>query len=164
MGCGPSAPSAAEQAVDEIEARERAMSESTIGVEVVVLTDEDALKAAQKTARDATAEVNRLKVRLARGQGDHLKENAALKEGLATRDTNIAALKKEVTTLKKENKKIPALEKENTALKKEIKKMKGGGSSGTFTTSTGLSDQQLLAIAMGDGDKDKTVVAKSVQE
>lgn len=59
---------------------------------------------------------------------------------------------------------MPALEKENTALKKEIKKMKGGGSSGTFTTSTGLSDQQLLAIAMGDGDKDKTVVAKSVQE
>lgn len=88
------------------------------------------------------------------------KENKALKK----ETKRIPALEKEVTTLKKETKRMPALEKENTALKKEIKKMKGGGSSGTFTTSTGLSDQQLLAIAMGDGDKDKTVVAKSVQE
>eukprot|EP00729_Bicosta_minor_P003274 gene3274-10002_t len=88
------------------------------------------------------------------------KENKALKK----ETKRMPALEKENTALKKETKRMPALEKENTALKKEIKKMKGGGSSGTFTTSTGLSDQQLLAIAMGDGDKDKTVVAKSVLE
>lgn len=90
-----------------------------------------------------------------------IKKIEALEKEAATRDKKIGALEEENKKIPVLEKKIAALEEENAILKK---KKEEGSSSGSFTTRTGLSDEQVIAILQGDGDKDRTVVAKSVQE